>query len=140
MKENIELKKRTSIKQIEEGTDLAPKFNDKGLIPTITIDADTKEVLMFSYMNEIAFKKTITTKLAHYWSRSRSKIWKKGEESGMYHNIKRILIDDDQDSLILEIKLDAPTLGGDKASCHVGYYSCFYREIIINEANSDPNV
>ena len=58
----------------------------------------------------------------------------KGEESGMYHNIKRILIDDDQDSLILEIKLDAPTLGGDKASCHVGYYSCFYREIIINEA------
>ena len=96
MKENIELKKRTSIKQIEEGTDLAPKFNDKGLIPTITIDADTKEVLMFSYMNEIAFKKTITTKLAHYWSRSRSKIWKKGEESGMYHNIKRILIDDDQ--------------------------------------------
>ena len=73
---------RTSVEQVEEGTSLAPKFDDKGVIPCITQHAETREILMFAFMNEEAFRLTIGTRLAHYWSRSRRKLWKKGESSG----------------------------------------------------------
>lgn len=130
MKEKkIEFDKRVSVEQVEEGTTLAPRFDENGVIPCITVHAKTKEVLMFAYMNEEAMKLTIASGFAHYWSRSRKSLWKKGETSGMYQKIERILIDDDQDSLIIEVLLGEPDKGGKEASCHVGYRSCFYREI-----------
>ena len=100
--------------------------------------ADTKEVLMFAFMNEEALRLTISTNLAHYWSRSRQQLWKKGETSGMFQHIKRILIDDDQDCVIIEVTLTPPSIGGKEASCHVGYRSCFYREIPLgSESGSE---
>ena len=126
---NIIFNKRVSIEQIEEGTEFCPKFNKEGLIPCITIEYESKEILMFSFLNEAALKKSIITEKAHYYSRSRKNIWLKGEVSGMYHQIQSILIDDDQDSIIFTVKLNKPTKGGEKASCHVGYKSCFYRKV-----------
>ena len=126
---NIIFNKRVSIEQVEEGIEFCPKFNKEGLIPCITIEYESKEVLMFSFLNEEALKKSIITEKAHYYSRSRKNIWLKGEVSGMYHQIQSILIDDDQDSVIFTVKLTEPTKGGGKASCHVGYKSCFYRKV-----------
>ena len=120
---------RTSIAQVEEGTDLAPKFDANGCIPCITLHAETREVLMFAFMNEEALKLTIQTGLAHYWSRSRRQLWKKGETSGMVQHVRRMLIDDDQDCIVIEVDLTPPAAGGNEASCHVGYRSCFYREV-----------
>jgi len=125
---------RTSIEQVEEGTQLAPKFDEKGCIPCITVHAETKEVLMFAYMNEEALRLTIGSKLAHYWSRSRQSLWKKGETSGMFQHVQRLLIDDDQDCIIIEVTLTPPSIGGEEASCHVGYRSCFYREVPLAPA------
>ena len=133
----MNFKKRISIEQVEEGVELAPKFDSNGVIPCITVHAQTKEVLMFAYMNEEAMQLTMSTGLAHYWSRSRKSLWKKGETSGMVQNIQRMLIDDDQDSLVIEVTLTEPNLGGDEASCHVGYRSCFYREVPIGQENID---
>ena len=117
--------------------ELAPKFDDNGVIPCITVHTKTKEVLMFAYMNEEAMQLTISSGLAHYWSRSRESIWKKGETSGMFQKVERMLIDDDQDSLVIEVSLAEPLLGGNEASCHVGYRSCFYREVLVGEKNID---
>ena len=133
----MNFKKRISIEQVEEGVELAPKFDSNGVIPCITVHAQTKEVLMFAYMNEEAMQLTMSTGLAHYWSRSRKNLWKKGETSGMVQNIQRMLIDDDQDSLVIEVTLTEPNLGGAEASCHVGYRSCFYREVPIGQENTD---
>jgi len=119
--------KRESVQQVEEGSVLAPKFDENGLIPCVTQHAETREILMFAYMNAEALEASLNTSLAHYWSRSRRKLWKKGETSGMTQRVKRVLIDDDQDCVILEVDLARPAAGGDEASCHVGYRSCFYR-------------
>ena len=129
-KKKILFKKRTSVEQIEESLDLCPKFNDQKLLPCITVEEKTKEILMFSFINRSAFRKSIETKLAHYFSRTRKSIWLKGESSGMFHHIKNMFIDDDQDCVIFEVRLTKPTKGGKKASCHVGYKSCFYRKIV----------
>ena len=126
---NIEFGKRISVEEVEEGLKLQPKFDSNGLIPVITVDNSDKQILMHSYMNQEAFEKSISTKLAHYWSRSRKKIWKKGESSGLYQKIKEIRIDDDQDCIWLRVDV----VGG--ASCHVGYRSCFYRSISIEDKN-----
>ncbi|MAJ24422.1 MAG: phosphoribosyl-AMP cyclohydrolase [Rickettsiales bacterium] len=125
----IVFEQRNSIKQIEEGNMLCPKFNDKGLLPCITVENNTNQVLMFSYLNTEALKKSILTKKAHYYSRSRKNIWIKGETSGMTHDIKEIFIDDDQDCIIFIVSLNKPDKGGNIASCHVGYKSCFYRRV-----------
>lgn len=125
--------KRESVEQVEEGTELAPKFDENGLIPCVTQHAQTREVLMFAYMNAEALEATLRTGLAHYWSRSRQKLWKKGESSGMTQRVVRTLIDDDQDCVVLEVDLSAPAAGGDVASCHVGYRSCFYRSVELGE-------
>lgn len=130
--------KRTSIAQVEEGTELAPKFDSHGCIPCITVHAETREVLMFAFMNAEALQLTIHTGLAHYWSRSRQRLWKKGETSGMMQHVQRILIDDDQDCVLLHVTLTPPRDGGLEASCHVGYRSCFYREIPIKPAPDFP--
>lgn len=128
---------RTTVEQVEEGDELAPKFDENGCIPCVSLHAETREVLMFAYMNPEALRLTIATGLAHYWSRSRQSLWKKGETSGMFQHVQRILIDDDQDCVILEVTLTPPTIGGAEASCHVGYRSCFYREIPVKiEANT----
>ena len=127
--------KRTSVEEVEEGKTLHPKFDENGLIPVITIDIDDNQVLMHGYMNEEALKTSIKTKMSHYWSRSRKKIWKKGETSGFFQNITKIQIDDDQDCIILFVKLS-----GTKASCHVGYKSCFYRELEKKGGNFSTNL
>ena len=120
-------KKRDNIKEVEEGKYLAPKFDKNGLIPVITTDFKNGDILMHGYMNEEALKKTIETKEAHYWSRSREKIWHKGQISGFIQKVKEIKIDDDQDSLWLSVDI------GNGASCHVGYRSCFYRSIPLGK-------
>ena len=124
-------KKRDNIEEVEEGKYLSPKFDENGLIPVITTDFQTGDILMHGYMNDEALKKTIETKEVYYWSRSRKTIWHKGQVSGFVQKVKEIRIDDDQDSVWLAVDI------GNGASCHVGYRSCFYRSIplgkIINE-------
>ena len=116
--------KRESIELVEEGKVLAPKFDLSGIIPVVVTETSSGEVLMLGYMNEDSLRKTIETKEAYYWSRSREVLWKKGDSSGMIHEVDEILIDDDQDSLLLKV-----TIKGLGASCHVGYKSCFYRSL-----------
>ena len=127
-------KKRDSVFEVEEGKFLSPKFDSQGLIPVITTDIKTGEVLMHGYMNSEALKKTIETKEAHYWSRSRKSIWHKGKTSGFTQKVTEIKIDDDQDSIWLTVDI------GDGASCHVGYRSCFYRSIPLGPIENGRKV
>tara|TARA_B100002051_G_C16737581_1_gene642204 strand:- start:1074 stop:1541 length:468 start_codon:yes stop_codon:yes gene_type:complete len=127
-------KKRDNIKDVEEGKYLSPKFDENGLIPVITSDFQSGGILMHGYMNEDALKKTIETKEAHYWSRSRKKIWHKGQISGFVQKVKEIRIDDDQDSVWLIVDI------GSGASCHVGYKSCFYRSIPLGKINNSKEI
>ena len=120
-------KKRENVAEIEEGNLLSPKFDNDGLIPVITTDHQTNEVLMQGFMNEEALKKTIETKEAHYWSRSRKKVWHKGETSGFVQKVVELRIDDDQDSIWMTVDI------GDGASCHVGYKSCLYRSVPLGK-------
>ena len=115
--------KRSSVEQVEEGLDFAPKFDEKGLLPVVTTDAKSHEVLMVGYMNAESLGRTIETGEAHYWSRSRETIWRKGETSGFVQKVHDMRIDDDQDALWLQVHVK----GG--ASCHAGYRSCFYRSL-----------
>ena len=124
---------RQTIQQVEEGLELAPKLNENDILPCITQHVDSYEILMFAYMNEQALRLTIDNGFSHYWSRSRQKIWIKGETSGMRQKVHQILVDDDQDCIILKVSLTSPTKGGKEASCHVGYRTCFYREIASSE-------
>jgi phosphoribosyl-AMP cyclohydrolase len=114
---------RTTTQEIELGTTLQPKFGPDGLIPCITTDAATNEVLMFAFMNAEALAHTIKTKRATYWSRSRGKLWVKGEESGHVQLVKELCVDCDQDVVLLKVE----SVGG--AACHNGYRSCFYRRL-----------
>ena len=127
---NVEFEKRKSIEQVEESTELAPKFDENGLIPVVTTDFYSGEVLMQGYMNEEALKKTISLGEAVYFSRSRQALWHKGKTSGLIQKIKEIRIDDDQDCVWLRVDVK----GG--ASCHVGYRSCFYRSIPMDNNKS----
>ena len=127
-------KKRDSVFEVEEGKFLSPKFDSQGLIPVITTDNKTGEVLMHGYMNSEALKKTIETKEAHYWSRSRKSIWHKGKTSGFTQKVIQIRIDDDQDSVWLSVDI------GNGASCHVGYKSCFYRSIPLGKIDHSEKV
>ncbi|MEM1355675.1 MAG: phosphoribosyl-AMP cyclohydrolase [Planctomycetota bacterium] len=119
----------TDKKQLEEGAAFAPKFDDNGMIPCITTHAETGEVLMFAYMNALSLAKTIETGLVHYWSRSRGKLWLKGESSGMTQKVVQFLTDCDQDALVARVEIGKAHAGGVQASCHVGYPNCFYREV-----------
>jgi len=120
-------KKRHSIQEVEEGKYLEPKFDQNGLIPVITSDFKTGDILMHGYMNGESLVKTIETNEAHYWSRTRKKIWHKGQVSGFTQIVKEIRIDDDQDSIWLSVDI------GNGASCHVGFRSCFYRSIPLGK-------
>jgi phosphoribosyl-AMP cyclohydrolase len=114
---------RKSVAQVEEGVDLAPKFDEHGLIPVVTTDHASGELLMHAYMNAEALEKTIATGEAHYFSRSRKALWHKGATSGLVQKVRELLIDDDQDCVWLRVDVT----GG--ASCHVGYRSCFYTRV-----------
>ena len=127
--ETINFAERLSVEFVEEGNILAPKFNKEGILPVVVTETKSGMVLMIGYMNKDALDQTILTKQGHYWSRSRKVLWKKGESSGMVHNVDDILIDDDQDSIWLKV-----TIEGLGASCHVGYKSCFYRS--VNKINN----
>ncbi|MGA2161409.1 MAG: phosphoribosyl-AMP cyclohydrolase [Methanoregula sp.] len=110
------------------------KFPDGGLIPVIVQDAKNKSVLMMAYANEEAVRLTETTGYAHYYSRSRKKLWKKGEESGHFQRVERILVDCDEDCLVYEVEQTG-------AACHMGYRSCFFRTLdgkIIDRKVFDP--
>jgi phosphoribosyl-AMP cyclohydrolase len=107
---------------IEESLDFTPQFDANGLIPVIAQDASSGQVLMYAYMNKEALKQTIQTGSAVYYSRTRKKLWKKGEQSGHFQKVEQILVDCDQDCLLLKVKVDA-------GQCHTGYQSCFYRTI-----------
>ena len=124
---DIKFEERKTIEQVEESTELAPKFDQDGLIPVVTTDFNSGEVLMQGYMNEEAFKKTISIGEAVYYSRSRKTLWHKGKTSSLVQKIKEIRIDDDQDCVWLRVDVQ----GG--ASCHVGYRSCFYRSVPFGE-------
>jgi len=116
---------------IEEGNQLAPKFDDNGLITAVTTDHKTNEVLMVAYMNREALEKTIEIGEAVYYSRSRQKLWHKGETSNMTQKVKQILIDCDQDALVLRVEQTGP------ACCHVGYRACFYRSLATESASGE---
>ena len=114
---------RKSIKQVEESADFAPKFGSDGLIPVVTTDFKSGELLMQGYMNREAFTQTLKLGEAVYYSRSRKSLWHKGKTSGFIQKIREIRIDDDQDCVWLRVDVS----GG--SSCHVGYRSCFYRSV-----------
>lgn len=122
---------RTDVEEVEEGETLSPKFDENGLIPVVTTDFKTGELLMHAYMNQEAMFETIKTGEAVYWSRSRQVLWRKGATSGFVQKIKQMIVDDDQDCVWLRVEV----AGG--ASCHVGYRTCFYREVPtgVNEEN-----
>ena len=107
---------------IEEGLEFTPKFDDHGLIPAVAQDAKTGQILMVAFMNQQALELTIQTGYATYFSRSRQKLWKKGQDSGHVQKVQQILVDCDQDCLVLKVLVDA-------GQCHVGYQSCFYRAL-----------
>ena len=117
---------------MEEGRELAPRFDADGLIPVVTTDHETGEVLMVANMNAEAFAKTIELGEAVYYSRSRKQLWHKGATSGFVQKVREILVDDDQDAVWLRVDVQ----GG--ASCHVGYRSCFYRSVPIAPATQGP--
>ncbi|HLB75149.1 MAG TPA: phosphoribosyl-AMP cyclohydrolase [Sedimentisphaerales bacterium] len=113
---------------VEEGLEFTPRFDEKGLITAIAQDADTGQILMVAYMNREALDLTIRNGYATYFSRSRRRLWKKGEKSGHIQKVRQILVDCDQDCLILKVTVE-------QGQCHVGYQSCFYRALKKNSEN-----
>ena len=113
---------------LERGDVLTPNFNAEGLIAAIAVQADTGEVLMFAWMNAEALSLTLSTGEAHYYSRSRQELWRKGETSGQQQFVEEVRIDCDQDAVLLKVHPQ-----GDGGACHVGFRSCFYR-VVVNGA------
>lgn len=115
----------TSKPESEEGTTFAPRFDADGLVPVVATSAKTGEVLMLAYMNEEALARTIDTGEAHYWSRSRGRLWRKGEQSGNAQRVVEMRTDCDQDAIWLRVEMT-----GADAACHTGRRTCFYRAIV----------
>jgi phosphoribosyl-AMP cyclohydrolase len=109
---------------LERGLTLTPRFDDKGLICAIAQDANTLEILMVAWMNQDALTLTLEKGIVHYWSRSRGALWKKGETSGQLQHVREMRVDCDQDAIVLLVEVD-----GDGGACHVGFKSCFYRQV-----------
>jgi phosphoribosyl-AMP cyclohydrolase len=118
---------------LEHGATLAPRFDAGGLIAAVATDADSGEVLMFAWMNAEALSKTISTGEAHYFSRSRGELWRKGATSGQVQQVVEARIDCDQDCVWLKVRP-----GGDGGACHTGARSCFYRVIEDGELKNAP--
>jgi len=130
----LQFAERSDHQQIEQGLQLAPKFDAHGLLPAIATDFETGELLMVAYMNEEALKQTIAIGEAVYYSRSRQEIWHKGATSGHVQKVKEIRVDCDQDALWLRVE----QLGS--GACHVGYRSCFYRAVDRQNLSEDSPV
>lgn len=111
---------------LEEGAAFSPKFDADGLITAIVADATDGAILMLAHMNAEALSLTLETGVAHYWSRSRKSIWKKGESSGNLQTVTEILTDCDQDAILLKVEV-----AGHAATCHTGRRSCFYRAVQV---------
>ena len=121
----VDFAQRGDKTQIEEGAAFAPRFDRDGLITCITCDFQTNDILMVAWMNEDALKLTIETQIAHYWSRSRQSLWRKGDTSGQTQRVMDMRTDCDQDAIMLKV-----IPGGDGGACHTGRKSCFYRRIV----------
>ncbi len=109
---------------LEEGFAFAPRFSADGLIVCVAVDAGNGEVLMLAHMNIEALERTLATGVMHYWSRSRQKLWRKGDSSGQVQTVVELRVDCDQDALLARVKV-----GGDGGACHTGRRSCFYRRV-----------
>lgn len=133
--DKVKFHSRESIVQVEEGTVLAPKFGADGLLPCVTTDGSTGEVLMLGWMSDESLRLTLETKEAHYFSRARKRIWHKGATSGLTQRVIEARIDDDQDAVWLRVEV-----AGSGASCHVGYRSCFYRAVPMGDQVNKPLV
>jgi phosphoribosyl-AMP cyclohydrolase len=120
----VESQVEMSTVDIERGSVLAPRFDDAGLIAAVTTHAETGEVLMLAWMDAEALRLTLETREAHYYSRSRQVLWKKGESSGQVQRVIEMRVDCDQDAVLLKV-----IPGGDGGACHVGFRSCFYRVV-----------
>ena len=110
--------------KIESGDRFQPLFDAMGLLPAIVVEHGSKDVLMFAWMNEDALSETLESGRATFWSRSRRKLWRKGEESGNTMQVREVRTDCDQDVVLISV-----TMSGDKVACHTGKKSCFYRSI-----------
>ena len=108
--------------RIEQGSEFLPKFDVQGLLTAVAVDADTSRVLMVAFMDAEALAKTRETGLAHFHSRSRGRLWLKGETSGHVLRVREIMVDCDQDALVLQVEPAGP-------ACHTGATSCFYRRL-----------
>jgi phosphoribosyl-AMP cyclohydrolase len=115
---------------LEEGSAFTPRFDANGLVTAVATDADSGEVLMVAHMNAEALALSIETGIAHYWSRSRKSLWKKGETSGNFQQITEIRVDCDQDAVWIKVRPQ-----GDKSTCHTGRRTCFYRIARLNEGD-----
>lgn len=115
--------------QLEEGTAFAPRFDAAGLVTVVTTEAGTNDVLMLAHMNAEALALTLETGIAHYWSRSRGKLWKKGETSGELQEVVELRTDCDQDAIVLVVNQT-----GRGAACHTGRKSCFYRRAVVTDS------
>lgn len=115
-------------RSIEEGDLFAPKFDRDGLIVCVTTEHQTGDILMVAYMNAEALRLTIETGVAHYWSRSRNELWRKGDTSGQVQSVIDMRTDCDQDAIQLVVEA-----GGDGKACHTGRRSCFYRKVVARE-------
>ncbi len=122
----------TSPHDAEEGLTLAPRFDGDGLVTAVVTDADSGAVLMLAHMNAEALARTIETAQAHYYSRSRRKLWKKGEESGHVQTVTEMRVDCDQDAILLKVRV-----AGTGASCHTGRVSCFYRAVPLGKPGAE---
>ena len=111
-------------RELEEGGLFAPRFDAAGLIVCMTVEASTNEPLMLAYMNAEALRLTMETGVAHYWSRSRNALWRKGDTSGQTQRVIEMRVDCDQDAILLRVEA-----GGDGGACHTGRKSCFYRSV-----------
>ena len=109
---------------LEEGAAFTPRFSADGLVTCVAVDAVSGEVLMLAHMNAEAIDKTLSTGVMHYWSRSRQKLWRKGDTSGQVQTVVELRVDCDQDALLARVKV-----GGDGGACHTGRRSCFYRRV-----------
>ena len=114
--------------EVEEALTLAPRFDADGLVTCVVTDDASSAVLMLAHMNAEALAKTIETGEAHFYSRSRRKLWKKGEESGHVQTVTEMRVDCDQDAILLKVRV-----GGTGASCHTGRVSCFYRKVPLGQ-------
>ena len=117
--------------EIERGERLTPRFDSNGLIPAVAVHAETGEALMLAWMNAEALQLTLDTGVAHYFSRSRQSLWKKGESSGQLQVVEELRVDCDQDAVVLRVRPQ-----GDGGCCHVGFATCFYRRVELHQGEA----